>query len=71
MIYTGIPSPEHMPQQQMVLPPALPPSEMVIDVLGVRVPAEMLHSGAFWAFLVVASVTVLSVAWMKYRKSGE
>ena len=67
MIYTGLPDPSQMTPQHMVLPP--PSREMVIDVLGVRVPAELLHSGAFWAFLMVAAVTVLGVAYFKYRKT--
>jgi hypothetical protein len=70
MMHVGMPDPSQMPQQQMMLPPE-PPREMVIDVLGIRVPAEMLHSGAFWAFLIATAMTVLGVAWLKYRKSGE
>jgi hypothetical protein len=56
--------------QQMTLPPAPKQSEMVIDVLGIRVPAAMLESGYFWAFLMVAAVVVLSVAYFKYRKDN-
>jgi hypothetical protein len=38
------------------------------DVLGIRVPATLLESGYFWAFLIVAAVTVLGVAYFKYGK---
>jgi hypothetical protein len=65
-LYIGMPDPNQVPQQVM-LPPAPKPPEMIIDVLGIRVPAEMLNSPAFWAFLIVAAVTVLGVAWLKYR----
>ena len=74
MIYTGMPDPSQMPQQ-MRLPPeqfAIPPErhqgDMIIDVLGIRVPAEMLHSGAFWLFLAVCVATVLGVAYLKYAR---
>jgi hypothetical protein len=67
--YVGMP--QQMPQQQFALPPAPKPPEMIIDVLGIRVPAEMLNSPAFWAFLIVAAVTVLGVAWLKYRSSAK
>ncbi len=62
---TGVPDPSQIPQQ-MMLPPE-PPREMIIDVLGIRVPAEMLESGYFWAFLIMVTVVVLGVAWLKYR----
>ena len=70
MMNVGIPSPKQMPQQ-VLLPSqdALP--EMVVDVLGIRVPAAMLESGYFWAFLMVAAVTVLGVAYFKYRKGND
>ena len=42
MMYAGLP--DQMPQQQM-MPPSELPREMIIDVLGIRIPAEMLHSG--------------------------
>jgi hypothetical protein len=67
---TGMPGAE---QQQLMLPTQemRPQPEMVVDVLGVRVPAAMLESGYFWAFLIVAAVTVLGVAYFKYgKKSG-
>jgi hypothetical protein len=70
MIYTGMPSPDQMPQQQMMLPPSPAPSEMVIDVLGVRVPVTMLENGYFWALLMVAAVVVLGVAYFKYARRG-
>ena len=71
MIYTGMPSTDQMPQQQMILPSPPAHSEMVIDVLGVRVPAAMLENGYFWAFLMVAAVVVLGVAYFKYaRRDG-
>jgi hypothetical protein len=66
-LYTGMPSPDQMPQAVM-LPPQGPPPEMVVDVLGVRVPAAMLENGYFWAFLIVAALVVLGVAYFKYGK---
>lgn len=69
MIFTGQPDPSQMPPQQMILPP--PPRDMTIDLLGIKVPAELLGSGAFWLFLAVCVVTVLGVAYLKYRKSGD
>jgi hypothetical protein len=71
MISVGMPDPSQM-QQQMILPSPPAPSEMVIDVLGVRVPAAMLENGYFWAFLMVAAVVVLGVAYFKYaRRDGK
>jgi hypothetical protein len=69
-LYIGMPDPSQMPQQVM-LPPRPKPPEMIIDVLGIRVPAEMLGSPAFWAFLIVASLTVMGVAWLKYRSAAK
>jgi hypothetical protein len=61
-----------MPQQQMILPSRPARSEMVIDVLGVRVPAEMLENGYFWAFVIVAALVVLGVVYFKYaRRDGK
>jgi hypothetical protein len=72
MIYTGMPDSSQMPQQQMILPSPPSHSEMVVDVLGVRVPAAMLENGYFWAFLMVAAVVVLGVAYFKYaRRDGK
>jgi hypothetical protein len=68
MIYTGMPNPSQMPQQQMKLPPVRNQGDMIIGVLGIRVPAEMLEGGYFWAFLVAVTVVVLGVAWLKYSK---
>jgi hypothetical protein len=71
MINVDMPDPSQM-QQQMILPSPPAPSEMVIDVLGVRVPAAMLENGYFWAFLMVAAVVVLGVAYFKYaRRDGK
>ena len=56
--------------QQMLLPPAPKQPEMVIDVLGIRVPAEMLGSPAFWAFMAVSVITVLLVSYWKYRRKN-
>jgi hypothetical protein len=70
-LYIGMPDPSQIPQQQMILPPVPKPPEMIIDVLGIRVPAEMLNSPAFWAFLIVAAVTVLGVAWLKYHSAAK
>jgi hypothetical protein len=70
--YVGMPDPSQMPQQIMLPPQEIRPQpEMVVDVLGVRVPATMLESGYFWAFLIVAAVTVLGVAYFKYRSSAK
>ena len=69
----GMPDPSQMPQQQMMLPsmPTAPGRDMTIDVLGIKIPAEMLGSPAFWAFLIVAAVTVLGVAYFKYRSAAK
>ena len=68
----GMPSSDQVPQQVLLPPRAiLPQPEMVVDVLGVRVPAAMLESGYFWAFLIVAAVTVLGVAYFKYHSSAK
>jgi hypothetical protein len=68
--YVGMP--DQMPQQIMLPPQEMRPQpEMVVDVLGVRVPAAMLESGYFWAFLIVAAVTVLGVAYFKYRSPAK
>jgi hypothetical protein len=63
-----MPDPDQMPQQQLVLPP---PRDMIIDLMGFKIPAELLDSPAFWAFLIVASLTVLGVAWLKYRSAAK
>jgi hypothetical protein len=43
-----MPSPDQMPQQVMLPPQEIrPQSEMVIDALGIRVPAAMLENGYF------------------------
>ena len=69
MIRVGMPAPDQMPQQMMLPPQEMrPPPEMVVDILGVRVPAALLESGAFWAFLIVVALTVLCVAYFKYSK---
>ena len=47
-----------------------PPRDMTMDLLGVKIPAELLSSGAFWAFFIVAAVTVLGIAYLKYRKTS-
>jgi hypothetical protein len=46
-----------------------PQPEMVIDAFGIRIPAEMLQSEYFLALLIVAAVTVLGVAYFKYRSA--
>ena len=68
-LYIGMPDPSQMPQQVM-----LPPErhgDIVLDVLGVRVPASMLESGYFWAFMAVCAVIILGVAWLKYRSTAK
>ena len=67
-LLTGMPDPSQMPQQQLLLPP---PRDMIIDLMGFKIPAEMLNSPAFWAFLIVAAVTVLGVAYFKYRLAAK
>jgi hypothetical protein len=67
-LYIGMPEPSQIPQQQLVLPP---PRDMIIDLMGFKIPAEMLNSPAFWAFLIVAAVTVLGVAYFKYRSAAK
>jgi hypothetical protein len=68
MIYVGMPDPSQMPQQVMLPPQEVRPQpEMVIDVLGIRVPATMLESAYFWAFLAVCAVMILGGAYLKYR----
>ena len=64
--YIGIPiDPTQIPQQMLA-----PPPEMVIDVLGIRVPSSMLESGYFWLFMASCAVMILGVAWIKYRRSN-
>jgi hypothetical protein len=71
-LYIGMPESSQMPQQVLLPPQEIRPQpEMVIDVLGIRVPAEMLNSPAFWAFLIIAAITVLGVAWLKYRSAAK
>jgi hypothetical protein len=69
-LYMGMPS--QMPQQVLLPPQEIRPQpEMVVDVLGVRVPASMLESGYFWAFLMVAAVVVLGVAYLKFKARAQ
>jgi hypothetical protein len=72
MLNIGMPDPSQLPQQIMLPPQEMRPQppEMVIDVLGIRVPASMLESGYFWAFLIVAALTVLGVAYLKSARRG-
>jgi hypothetical protein len=44
-----MPSPDQLPQQGLLPPQEMlsPPRDMVVDVLGVRIPVEMLDSLAF------------------------
>jgi hypothetical protein len=35
------------------------------------VPTAMLENGCFWAFLIVAALVVLGVAYFKYRKGND
>ena len=42
MLRVGMPAADQMPQQMMLPPQEMRPSEMVVDVLGVRVLAAML-----------------------------
>lgn len=66
--YVGMPSPDQMPQQQMTLP-GPKNSEIVIDLLGVRVPSEALHTFSFWALIFILAAVVLGVAYFKYRSA--
>jgi hypothetical protein len=70
ILHTGMPSPDQMPQQQMVMPPPSP-RDMTIDLLGVKIPAELLSSGAFWAFLAVSVVTALVISYWKYKARAQ
>ena len=71
-LYIGMPDASQMPQQVMLPPQEIRPQpEMVVDVLGVRVPAAMLESGYFWAFLMVAAVVVLGVAYLKFKARAQ
>jgi hypothetical protein len=69
MMKIGMPSPDQMPQQQQMLfsPMPAPARDMTIDLLGVKIPAELLSSGAFWAFLAITVVTVLLISYWKYK----
>jgi hypothetical protein len=68
MMYVGMPDPSQIPQQVMLPPQEMRAQpEMVIDVLGIRLPAAMLESGYFWAFLSVSVITVLLVTYWKYK----
>ena len=59
-----------MPQQVMFPPQEMRPQpEMVVDVLGVRVPVSLLDSGAFWLFLVIVAATLLGLAYFKFRSA--
>jgi hypothetical protein len=71
-LMTGMPDASQLPQQ-IALPPQdmRPPSDMIVDVLGIRVPAAMLESGYFWAFLIVVAVVVLGVAYFKYHEGND
>jgi hypothetical protein len=66
---TGMPDPLQLPQQIMLPPQEMSPhrSDMAIDLLGVKIPAELLNSGAFWAFLAITVMTVLLISYWKYK----
>ena len=64
--YVGMPSPDQMPPQQFALPPA-PPS--VIEMMGFKVPADLLHSGAFWCFFLLVIGAVLLLGYFKYCRA--
>jgi hypothetical protein len=67
-----MPDPSQMPEQVMLPPQEMHvPHDMTIDLMGIRVPAEMLSSPAFWAFLIVAAVVVLGVVYFKYHKGND
>jgi hypothetical protein len=66
--YTGMPDPFQMPQQQMILPPMPAPArDMTIDLLGIKVPAEMLSNGSFWIFLLIVLGALVATSYFKNR----
>ena len=68
---TGMPDPSQMPQQVMLPPQEVHrPSDIVIDVLGLRVPSEALHTFSFWVLIFILAAVVLGVAYFKYGKKS-
>ena len=65
MIYTGMPDPSQMPQQQLML---VPPSRD-IEMFGGKIPVELLDSPAFWLLLVFVAGTLLGLAYFKFRSA--
>lgn len=70
MMYVGMPDPSQMPQQY-ALPPeqfVLPPTHGTMDILGVKIPAELLHSTAFWAFFLLVLLALVVMTYFKHRR---
>ena len=67
--YVGMPNPQQMPQQQMILPPFPPPRDMTIEILGAKIPAELLSSGAFWCFFLLVIGAMLLLGYFKYCRA--
>ena len=63
MIYTGMPDPSQMPQQMMLVPP---PRD--IDLMGFKIPAELLGSPAFWCFFLLVLTALVAMAYFKYAR---
>jgi len=64
ILQTGMPDPSQMSQQPMMLPPARD-----IDLMGFKIPAELLGSGPFWCFFLLVLAALVAIAYFKYRKS--
>ena len=69
ILRTGMPSPDQMPQQQMIMLPPSPPRDMTIDLMSFKVPAEMLGNPSFWAFFLLVVFAILLLGYFKYRSA--
>jgi hypothetical protein len=67
ILRVGMPSSDQMPQQVM-LPQFSPPQrDMAIDLMGFKIPAEMLGSPAFWCFFLLVIFAIILLGYFKYR----
>ena len=64
ILHTGMPN--EMPQQQIAL---LPPPPRDIEILGTKIPAELLSSGAFWCFFLLVIGAMLLLGYFKYVRA--
>ena len=69
MISVGMPSPDQMPQQVMFPQFSPPPRDMTIDLMGFKIPAEMLGSPAFWCFFLLVIFVILLLGYFKFRSA--